>query len=145
MAAEPVFADTNILVYASRQRSPFHARATAGLRHAGSEGGSLWFSRQILREYLAVVTRPQPAEPALSSTAAVADAEGFLAKFNVAEDGLRVTRTLLQLLAQYPSGGKQVHDANIVATMLTHGITRLLTFNEADFRRFGSVIEVVVP
>ena len=145
MAAEPVFVDTNILVYASRQRSPFHARATAGLRRAGSEGGSLWFSRQILREYLAVVTRPQPTEPALSSAAAVADAEGFLARFDVAEDGPRVTRALLQLLAQHPSGGKQVHDANIVATMLTHGITRLLTFNEADFRRFGSLIEVVVP
>ena len=35
-------------------------------------GGSLWFSRQILREYLAVVTRPQPTEPALSLAAAVA-------------------------------------------------------------------------
>ena len=42
-------------------------------------------------------------------------------------------------------GGKQVHDANIVATMIAHGETRLLTFNESDFRRFGSLIEVVVP
>ena len=145
MAAEPVFVDTNILVYASRQRSPFHARATAGLRRVGSEGGSLWFSRQILREYLAVVTRPQPTEPALPSAAAVADAEGFLAKFEVAEDGPRVTRALLQLLAQHPSGGKQVHDANIVATMLACGIPRLPTFNAADFQRFGSLVEVVVP
>ena len=145
MAAEPVFVDTNILVYASRQRSPLHARAAAGLRRAGSEGGSLWFSRQILREYLAVATRPQPTEPALPSAAAVADAEGFLAKFEVAENGPRVTRTLLQLLAQHPSGGKQVHDANIVATMLTHGIMRLLTFNAADFRRFEPLIGVVVP
>lgn len=145
MAAEPVFVDTNILVYASRQRSPFHTRATAGLRRVGSEGGSLWFSRQILREYLAVVTRPQPTEPALPSAAAVADAEGFLAKFEVAEDGPRVTRTLLQLLAQHPSGGKQVHDANIVATMLTHGITRLLTFNVADFQRFAGLIALVAP
>jgi predicted nucleic acid-binding protein len=42
-------------------------------------------------------------------------------------------------------GGRQVHDANIVATMLAHGETRLLTFNEADFRRFSSVIEIVAP
>lgn len=145
MAADPVFVDTNILVYASRQRSPFHARASAGLGQAGRGGGSLWFSRQILREYLAVVTRPQPTEPALSSDAAVADAEGFLAKFTVAEDGPRVTKMLLQLLAQHQSGGKQVHDTNIVATMLAHGITRLLTFNESDFRRFRALIEVVVP
>ena len=32
--------------------------------------------------------------------------------------------------------GKQVHDANIVATMLAHGVGRLLTFNVADFQRF---------
>ena len=145
MAGEPVFVDTNVLVYASRERSSFHARAIAGLRCASSGGGSLWFSRQILREYLAVVTRPQPTEPALSPAAAVADANGFLAKLNVAEDGPRVTEVLLQLLTQHSSGGKQVHDANIVATMQAHGIKRLLSFNAADFRRFGSLIEVVVP
>jgi len=52
---------------------------------------------------------------------------------------------LIQLLAQVPSGGRQVHDVNIVATMLAQGITRLLTFNEADFRRFASVIDIAVP
>jgi predicted nucleic acid-binding protein len=36
-----------------------------------------------------------------------------------------------------------VHDANVVATMLAHGETTLLTFNTADFRRFARVIEVI--
>ena len=36
-------------------------------------------------------------------------------------------------------------DANILATMLTHGITRLLTFNTADFQRFAGLIALVVP
>ena len=51
----------------------------------------------------------------------------------------------MRLTRSFAFGGTQVHDANIVATMLAHGETRLLTFNEADFRRFGSLIEVVVP
>ena len=42
-------------------------------------------------------------------------------------------------------GGKQVHDANIVATMLAYGERRLLTFNIRDFRRFAAHIEVVDP
>jgi predicted nucleic acid-binding protein len=42
-----------------------------------------------------------------------------------------------------PAGGGQVHDANIVATMLTHGERRLLTFNDADFRRYSDRIEMV--
>ena len=41
--------------------------------------------------------------------------------------------------------GLDTPDANLVATMLAHGITRLLTFNVADFQRFGSLIEVVAP
>ena len=145
MVAEPAFVDTNVLVYASRKKSPFHPRAIASLRRASDDGAPLWISRQIVRESLAVVTRPQPSEPALSIAEASADVERFLADLNVAEDGPEVTRTLLQLLAQYPSGGRQVHDVNIVSTMLTQGITRLLTFNEADFRRFDSVIKIAVP
>ena len=42
-----------------------------------------------------------------------------------------------------PVGGKQVHDANIVATMLAHGERRLLTLNTGDFRRYGGRIELV--
>jgi predicted nucleic acid-binding protein len=46
-----------------------------------------------------------------------------------------VRARLLDLLSAYPVGGKPVRDANIVATMLAHGITRLPIFDVADFRR----------
>lgn len=67
MAADPAFVDTNVLVYASRKKASFHLRAVAVLQRAEDEGDPLWFSRQILREYLAVVTRAQLYEPALSN------------------------------------------------------------------------------
>ena len=51
----------------------------------------------------------------------------------------------LNLCPHFSFGGRQVHDANIVATMLAHGERRLLTFNEADFRRFDSLIDIVMP
>ena len=41
-------------------------------------------------------------------------------------------------------GGRQIHDANIVAIMLAHGERRLLTFNAADFRSYGDRIELAV-
>lgn len=75
----------------------------------------------------------------------MADVERFQRDLNVAEDGPEVFAALLALLASIPAMGKQVHDANIVATLRAHGISRLLTFNEADFRRFSGLIEVVVP
>jgi hypothetical protein len=39
--------------------------------------------------------------------------------------------------------GRQIHDANIAATMIAHGERRLLTFNAGDFQRFGTLIELV--
>ena len=76
---------------------------------------------------------------------ALGDVDRFEREYNVAEDRPDVFSELCRLLASTPVGGKQVHDANIVATMLAYGVTRLLTSNNADFRRFGSLIEVVVP
>jgi predicted nucleic acid-binding protein len=49
---------------------------------------------------------------------------------------------LVDLLAVHRGSGRQVHDANIVATMLENGIRRLLTFNVVDFRRFARLIAI---
>lgn len=38
--------------------------------------------------------------------------------------------------------GVKVHDARLVAVMLTHGISHLLTFNAGDFKRFPSITAV---
>ncbi len=40
--------------------------------------------------------------------------------------------------------GVAVHDARLVATMTTAGITHLLTLNEADFRRYVGLV-VLTP
>ena len=55
----------------------------------------------------------------------------------------QVADILAMLCREVPLGGKQIHDANIVATMPAHGERRLLTFNAADFRRYGTRIELV--
>ena len=65
--------------------------------------------------------------------------------FEILEDGPQVMDTLARLCREIPVGGKQVHDANIVATMLAHGERCLLTFNIRDFRRFAAHIDIVDP
>jgi hypothetical protein len=72
MAADPVFVDTNVLVYATRPSSAEHA-ARAALTGLEGEGSTLWVSHQVLREYLAVVTQPQVTASALPMTTAIAD------------------------------------------------------------------------
>ena len=56
---DPVFVNTNVLVYSTRPLSAHHAAAARALARIGAGGATLWISPQILREYLAVVTRPQ--------------------------------------------------------------------------------------
>jgi len=138
------FVDTNILVHATAAGSPFHTRAREALARLAANG-PLAISQQVLREYLAVTTRPQVWAKPLTLAEALADTDSFSRRFTILEDGLPVWDQLASLGRGFSFGGRQVHDANIVATMLAHGETRLLTFNDADFRRFSSVIEIVVP
>jgi len=56
---------------------------------------------------------------------------------------LHETRNQLLVIA-HAVMGVNVHDARLVAAMLVHGLTHILTFNTADFRRF-SQITVVHP
>jgi predicted nucleic acid-binding protein len=144
-AVDPIFVDTNVLVYANVAAAPFHDTAFQALESLGQAGVPLWISRQILREYLATLSRPQsfalPQPPIVLET----QVRIFEAKFTIAEDGPAVTTSLLQLINQTPVGGRQIHDANIVATMQVHSIRNLLTYNVADFRRFAAIITIVSP
>ena len=142
MAANRVFVDTNVLVYSAVPTAPLHAAAVqrlAALRNAGDE---LWISRQILREYAATQTRPQTFSSPVPGATVAADVVALQTIFGIAEDGPAVTAHLVNLLTAVPMGGKQVHDANIVATMLTYNLSRLLTHNTADFARFSAFITV---
>jgi predicted nucleic acid-binding protein len=140
-----LFVDTNILVYATRRSSSFHQVSREALLRARQDGLWLCLSRQVLREYLAVVTRPQPGVVPFTMAKALARAELFARAMAVLEDGPAVMQELLGLCRTIPLGGRQVHDANIVATMLAHGETRLLTCNGKDFVRFAPHIEIVAP
>ena len=139
-----MFVDTNVLVKARILEAPDHENARASLERAFAEPDALRINRQVLREYLAVVTRPQTWAVPLSREDALTDVERLVAAFEVLEDGPVVTDRLVSLCRQVPVGGKQIHDANIVATMLAYGERRLLTFNTNDFRRYGGRIELVV-
>lgn len=55
----------------------------------------------------------------------------------------KVADRLIELLEAVDCTGRQVHDANVVATMLTHGVGTVVTGNAGDFARFGDRIEVV--
>ncbi len=66
----------------------------------------------------------------------------FRTLFQIADETEIVTEKLLDLVERFPTGGKQIHDANIVATMLVHDVPTLMTLNYADMKRFEPIIEI---
>ncbi|MCY4414792.1 MAG: PIN domain-containing protein [Chloroflexi bacterium] len=138
-----MFIDTNVLVHARVREAPDHIVARTRLEQAIRADEPLRISRQVVREYLAVVTRPQTWPIAITRENALDDVDRLTSHFQVLEDGPAVTELLVALCRSIAVGGKQIHDANIVATMLAHGERRLLTFNTADFRRYGDRIDLV--
>lgn len=134
--SDPVFVDANILVHSRSTASPFHAAAEVKLQDLFHANTPVWASRQVFRPQNYRL-HPVPIEDVIR------DVFYFESVFTIADETVAVTTRWLDLLAQIPCGGKQVHDANIVATMLVHSVPNLLTHNTADFQRFNHLITVI--
>ncbi len=64
-------------------------------------------------------------------------------QFPLLDDTADVFGHWVSLVTAFQVIGRRVHDARLVAVMLAHGITHLLTFNHLDFRQFP--ITVITP
>ncbi len=136
-----ILLDTNILVRYARAADPDFATVDVSVNMLHATGESLCVVPQNIYEFWAVATRP-----------IVANGLGF----SVAECQVQVARIkqLFRFLPDLPPlfsewealvgahacYGRVSFDARLVASMRTHGITRLLTFNGADFARFPGLV-----
>src|SRR4051812_6959542 len=84
-AVSSLFIDTNILVYATTAQARLHAAAAGAIQTWTQSGVDLWISRQVLREYLATLTRPQTFIHPLSPSVLVPAIRQFEQQFHVAE------------------------------------------------------------
>jgi len=140
-----LFVDTNVLLTATDESRPQHQDAIRLLAESGSSGTHLAASGQILREYLVVATRPVDVNGlGLNVRDATANVNEFLRRIHLYDETEDVTRRLLRIALTYGLSGKRLHDANIVATMATHGISTLVTQNAEDFALFDEIDFVAV-
>lgn len=142
-SAEPtalVVVDTNVLLTATDRSRDHHDAAT---RFLNEDVRRLAICPQIVREYLAVTSRPVDVNGlGLSSEDAVANVEQLLEGMEVLTEGPATTLSLMELIVARPSVGKQVHDANVVAVALAHRAAAIVTENTRHFARFARLIAV---
>jgi predicted nucleic acid-binding protein len=138
-----LFVDTNILVFATDADSPFQSAAETELEQWRKQGTHLYIGVQVLREYLAVTTRPASGQVAPPDYPAIlGNMASFRSEFHVLEDTRLASEKLGEMVQRFAVKGRQVHDANIAASMLIHGLQHLLTHNASDFTRFSPLITV---
>jgi hypothetical protein len=137
--------DTNVLVYAHRADSPFHAPALAAVKTL-AEGRRLWaVPWPCVHEFLAVVTHPRIYKPPTPMSRALEQVDAWFESPTLRLIGETETHlsTLRRLLVAGLVAGPQVHDGRIAALCLAHGVDELWSADR-DFSRFPSV-RVVNP
>jgi len=143
---EILFLDTNILLIATDESRPHHRLARRIITAHNRSGIHLGISGQIIREYLVVATRSQEANGlGLDSADALNNTEAFRQRLVFFDETEAVSIKLRLLTKNYRLIGKRIHDANVVATMLTHSLSKLITENQGDFSVFSEVETVGLP
>lgn len=135
--------DTNILVYAHRQDSPWHEAARDQMRRLAEDRATWAIPWPCLHEFLAVVTHarifapPTPLARALSQVDAWTESPSLtvLSETDLHWSALRL------LLEEGHVNGPQVHDARVAALCLQHGVRELWTADR-DFGRFPALAVV---
>jgi len=149
-AGEIVFLDTNVLLVATDESRAHPHEANALFAAAGPGGYHLALSGQLLREYLVVATRTiQDNGLGLSVDQALGNVAAFVRRTVFYAENEAVAARLRSLCAERVLSGKRIHEANVVATLLAHGLSSLVTENTADFDGFPEIktigLEALAP
>ncbi len=131
-----VFIDTNVWVARIIEDHVFHERAQIMLTQLVEQEEVLCLSGQIIRELISVCTLGRNLSRPLTWDELRQQIDAMLAQTLLFDENEPSIQKLIDLGARYRVIGKQIHDTNIAATMLTHGVSRLVTFNPDDFKRF---------
>ena len=134
--------DTNILIYANLPNESFHLVAKSKLEELSVQY-DLVITRQIIREYLRVKSSIMHQNNLYDAKILVADVDFFTENFLVLDEDKNTTENLLHFIDAYQVKGKQIHDCNIVASMIQHQVFSIYTNNEADFKRYEPVIQII--
>lgn len=135
--SDPLLIDTNVLVYAHNQDSPFHKQSLSLVKGAiaGEFRGVL--AEQNLLEFYSIVTDQRRIAKPLSPLKAREILEDYLKlPFEIIFPNKETIGKLSVLCAKNKIKNGQVFDAYLAATMLSHQINHIVTANVKDFKSF---------
>ena len=129
--------DTNLLVYAQREDSPWHDAALTKITEL-AEAKSPWsIPWPCIHEFLAIVAHPRIYSPPTPLAAAINQVEAWFESPSLVllAETEGYWPELRSALEQGRISGPQVHDARLAAICRDHGVRELWT-SDRDFSRF---------
>lgn len=138
--------DTNVLVYAADQDSPFHAACRDWLELQRVRADAWYTTWGILYEFLRVTTHPRVMRRPWDASAAWDFVLALLTSpgLGILVPTQRHSDVAAQVITELPHlAGNLFHDAHTAILMREHGIRRVCT-RDTDFHRFP-FLEVIDP
>ena len=129
--------DTNILIYAARQESPYHRQAVKLVTSLAERSNAWAIPWPCAYEFVRVVTHAKVFSPASTAEEALASIEQLRESpsLTMLGDGPGHLRYMLRAIRESAATGNLIHDAHIAALCLEHGVSELYTMDR-DFSRF---------
>ncbi len=143
--AAVIAVDTNILVYAHREDSPFHAGALNAVKSLAERDAAWALPWPCVHEFIGVITnprifrRPTPMAKALDAAERLLDVPSIV----LLAETPGYWPVLRSLVTTGSVVGARIHDARIAAICLQHGVSELWSADR-DFSRFRA-LKVVNP
>jgi predicted nucleic acid-binding protein len=135
-----ILLDTNILLRHAIAADPAFAIVDKAINTLNASGEVLCLVPQNLYEFWATATRPIAANGlGLSVSECQIEVVRIKRLFRLIPDLHALFAEWEALVVAHTCHGRLSYDARLVAAMRTHGITRLLTLNIADFTRFPGI------
>ena len=140
------FTDTNILLRFLNRADLDYVVTRAAVRIIKARGDDVTTAAQNIAEFWNVCTRPITVRGGLGLSVEATEMRLRLLErhFPVLPDSPAIYETWKALVLTHKVRGLNVHDARLVAAMMTHGVTHILTANAKDFQRYPDMT-VVTP
>src|SRR5260370_29153484 len=131
-----VLVDTNILLRSVEPVHPQHAVAVEAVYRLLAESTPVYFTFQNIAEFWNVATRPNKNNGlGFSIASTLGEVEKIEGLLTLLPDTPAVYAEWRRIIVDNGVSGVKVHDARLIATMKTHEVRSLLTFDVDDFTR----------
>ncbi len=135
-----VLVDTNILLRSAQPSHPLCSQATRAVSKLIRQKDALFFCPQNIAEFWNVATRPSTQNGLGLSQEEVLQEVGTVERLlTTLPDIPAIYAAWKEIVRDHKVQGVKVYDARLVATMSVYAVESILTFNTADFERYGAI------